>query len=190
MIDIKQLLEESLELEYLTNDFAVVAIDIAKKQINRRQDIPASAREEALGRFTVKFVEKWQKIKPEGNIKSYISTMAYTSLMDELRKFKRYHIDDRENLEKNNCWPHKNELIIFSNVLKEAEIQSGNQLSVEQREVLKREVMKMHRAGMSSRHIAKQIGISKSCVNNWVKWYKTRGPQFWGGKRRGRPKSV
>jgi len=189
-LDIKQLLLEALELEYCTNDLAIVAIDIAKKHINRRQDIPEAAREDALGRFTVKFVEKWQKIDPEKSPKSYIKSMAFTSLMDELRKHKRYFIEDREKLKNNNNDTLKNELILFSNILKEAGITSGRQLTDKQRHVLKVEAVRLFKAGVSSRAIARDLGLGNKTISRWRIDYNKRGHWFFKQKPRGRPKSV
>jgi len=61
----KEELEECHRLDYLTNEFAVIAIGIASKQINRKKAIPYSVREEAISCFSLKLVRKWKLIKPD-----------------------------------------------------------------------------------------------------------------------------
>lgn len=190
MKDLKDLLQESIKLGYMSDALAVEAVHIAKSHIYRRQDIPEAAREDALGRFTLKLVEKWQKISPDKNPKSYIKSMAFTSLMDELRKHKRYYIEDKEILEKNNNDTDKNKLILFSNILKEAGITSGRQLTDKQRHVLKVEAVRLFKAGVSSRAIARDLGLGNKTISRWRIDYLKRGHWFFKQKPRGRPKSV
>jgi len=187
-LDPKKLLQDCFDVGYLTNDFAIWAIDVAEKQINRRFDIPAYAREEALGVFQLKLVRKWEKLSPEKNPKSYIQAMAYTSLMDEMRKYKKNHAPDKEKEEKNNCDTDKNEHIFFTNLLKEAGINSGNQVNKDQRKVLKNEAIRLYKAGISRRAIAKDLGLGNKTISRWVIDYEKRGNWFFQEKRRGRKK--
>lgn len=184
-IDYRQLLQDCIDVGYLTNDMAIVAIDLAKKQINKRQDIPEAAREEALGRFTEKLVRKWENINPENNVRSYITQMAYTSLMDEMRKYQKNHSPDREKLKENQNVTSKNKLLMFSNLLKEAEIPNAKKLTPEQRRLLKAEAMRYFDAGMHDIKIADFFGVSRMTVFRWRRNYKKNGNRFLNEKPRG-----
>lgn len=183
--NLKELLQDCINVGYLTNDFAIVAIDLAKTRLNSRQDIPEAAREEALGRFTEKLVRKWESIDPEKNIKSYINSMAYTSLMDELRKYQKNHAPDLERLKENQNVTMNKELILFSNILKEAGIKNGKTLSPYQRKVLKKEARRLFDLDISDYRIAKIFGLSRMTVGRWRKSYEKQGIKFLDGKPRG-----
>ena len=100
-------LRECHKLGYLTDDFAILAMDVAKKRINnhKNQNIPYSAREEAFSVFCFKLTTKWGKIDPEKYPGSYLNFMAHNCLMDVLRVFNRDlkridSIKEKDNIEK------------------------------------------------------------------------------------------
>lgn len=168
-------LRECHRLGYLTNEFATMAMDIAKKRINnhKNQNIPYSAREEAFSIFCFKLTTKWEKIDPEKYPGSYLNFMAHNCLMDVLRVFNRDlkridSIKDKNNIEKET-----------NNILYTPTNLDLRTLSRQERAVIKKHVIKLLNKGISKYEIERKTGIKKLTLIKWHKKHKEIGQKFY-----------
>lgn len=171
-------LKECFEKGYLTNEFATLAMEVARKQINKKSRIPESVRLDALSDFSLKLVRKWEKLNPEKYPLSYINLMASNSLTDLLRKFERelkgkaklneekkeYYLDDFESYT-----PLKLDVIHMSD---------------DQKIKTRKYIMHLKRRNHSNKEIARLTNISKKTIIKWIKLYEDKGPSFYKMDRR------
>ena len=180
----KEQLQECHDKGYLTDDFAILAMSLAEKRINRKknQNIPFSAREEAYSTFCYKLVTKWQKISPDKSPNSYINLMAHNCLMDVLRSFNRDlkrvdSIQNKNNIEKD-----------VKNVFVTPQKVDIRTLSRKERASIKREVIKLLRNGISKSEIERQTQIPRNTIIRWHNKHKELDQKFYQLDRRERRK--
>lgn len=166
----KEQLEECHRLNYLTNEFAIIAIEIASKQINRRKAIPFSVREEAISSFSLKLVRKWKLIKSDKYPQSYINMMASSTLIDIQRKFKR-------DLDKGAAIEEKR-MIEESFLFVAPPHMDYRTLTVVQKASIKRGLIRLMASGVSKREIAREIQIPRVTLWRWEKAHKKHGDHF------------
>lgn len=166
----KEQLEECHRLNYLTNEFAIIAIEIASKQINRRKAIPFSVREEAISSFSLKLVRKWKLIKSDKYPQSYINMMASSTLIDIQRKFKR-DLDKGAAIEEQRAIE---ECFLFVAPPK----LDYRTLTVVQKANIKRGVIRLMKSGVSQMEIHRELHIQRMTLYRWQETHKKHGDHF------------
>lgn len=86
---LKQELERSLDADHMTEEFAAMACIIAKGHLNQRYPAHGNMHD-FLSAFHEAIVRNWKKIKPHGNIHSYICTIAGSRAKNVIRSHVRY----------------------------------------------------------------------------------------------------
>jgi hypothetical protein len=166
----KEELEICHELGELTEEFAIIAIEIASKQINRKKAIPYSVREEAISSFSLKLVRKWHLIKPDKYPQSYINLMASSTLIDIQRKFKR-------DLDKGTAIEEKRKIeesFLFVSPPK----MDYRTLTVVQKANVKRGIIRLLKSGVSKSEISRNTHIHRFTLVRWEQAYKKYGDHF------------
>ena len=176
-----ELLKECLILDRVTDAFAIVVMSIAENTINNHWQTRECGRQDALSRFYEKFMRKWKSINPEKNVKAYIASMAYTSLMDEKRRFE----SDRQkkiNYFNNfviNATNIKQQFEFYEALIDQLDARTGHQLKAPEREFFRKETIKLNKKGLSYYVIAKHIGVNRSTVKRWCDSYNSIGRVFY-----------
>jgi DNA-directed RNA polymerase specialized sigma24 family protein len=175
------MLVECLSVGRLTNEFAAMAMEIGQRVINSDKKVKPLNRQDAFSRYCENLVKKWRNIKPEGNIKAYLSSMAYTSLQDEKRKFKSDY-EKKANLFQHNLVlassTEEKKKDIENTILEKLDIQSGHDMSKQERIVIRRECVRLYKLGITKYKIAKHLGLQQSTVKRWMEQYEKEGKAF------------
>ena len=106
---LNQQLEQCIESDELSSEFARSAIQIAKGWIaSNRSDLDPYQVDECIAHLSRRLIRKWSFIDPAGNVFSYITGMTRYSIMDHERKWKRHqsrnvemddsHLSDSDSL--------------------------------------------------------------------------------------------
>jgi hypothetical protein len=167
----KEQLEECHTLGYLTEEFAVIAMSIASKQINRRKAIPYSVREEAISSFSLKLVRKWHLIKIDGYPQSYINMMASSTLIDIQRKFKR-------DLDKGGAIEEKRKIEESFLFVAPPPQMDYRTLTVVEKASIKRGLIRLMGSGVSQMEIHRTIHIPRMTLYRWQRDHKRYGDHF------------
>lgn len=89
--DLTSKVAEAKKTGVLTNDLASVAMEIARSYIfsNRKNSFTNEQREDILGKWSVLFVRKWQRMDPNQNCFSWIVSTAKSAQYVYAKSYQR-----------------------------------------------------------------------------------------------------
>lgn len=175
MDKLREQLQISHDQGHLTDSFAEMALSLIVNTVNRYYNhIPAAERQEMVSRATVTLVKKWTLIKPGMNPKSYVTRIAYTSGMDEMRKFeiRRKKVEAVKEFQDNTVFFEQN-LISSIPIIEQMGIKDGREMDRSQRAILRQEAIRQVNQNISIYKVAKFLGISWPTVKKWYRQHKS-----------------
>ena len=87
--ELRRELEKSIKAGQMTEEFATMASIIANGHIARHFGESMHLRHEFISAFHLAIVQNWQKIKVDGNIHAYISTLVGNRARNVIRSEKK-----------------------------------------------------------------------------------------------------
>ena len=173
MDGLQEELKKSKKQGYMSEDFALIALQIANKIIYQKKykHIKLEAKEEAISIFSEKLCKNWQKLNPESSIMSYISQIANNTLINLFKS----HDNNKRKLES-----YKEHLINSEQKTFEKKILIRYNINISELPHTKRsaiffEILKQYKLGHDVYYISELIGIDKVIVNNLIQLYNKIG---------------
>lgn len=177
MANLRELLEESHRLGYLTEELATECLERAKRQVSKKWQIPEQAREEAISNFTYRLVRFWQKMNPEKQPASYLSAMISSSLIDVQRAYdrRRKKIERIENEKGDEFYEVFNSSTPSLDLIR---MKAGH------KSIIRRQIIQAIKSGVSKKELSRVTGIRKATIIKWHQLYLKHGTKFFCMDRR------
>ena len=164
-------LKESFALDKMTDSLALYAYDLARSVIFSKKKVPTEAKQDALGRFAEKITKFWRNLDPNKKPKGYITTMAYSALMDEMRRYDKHRkgveiIKDASKSKDISEMFEFEELVMYRDMTRDERIMARGR------------AIQLWRCGYNHTETAREIGVDPRTIRLWIKKFYVHGWAF------------